>query len=257
MQKWAKHNWLYLPVYQLIVDLQCKLPPETGPCRARILSYFFNSTSQRCEKFIYGGCQGNANRYSTADECAASCCPYKGMVHSDCACGVQTCRHPSIQCRGPCTAGCVCPHGTVLDEDKEECVPLDQCPSSKTCYTRQLQQVDIIPPLQLHVQWKVKCSSSVGHAQRPAWLLTWCVHYSVSLVVAVLQDNWLIQLLTVASIVINVPWIVQWVIGCCSDWWGVLVLWLTSRLSVNYWILYWLTAVATLCNNKYNNNDVI
>ena len=115
----------------LTAGLECKLPPETGPCRARILSYFFNTTSQKCERFIYGGCQGNANRYSTAGECAISCCPYKGMVHSDCVCHLRTCSDPSVQCRDQCTPGCDCPYGAVLDEAKRECVPLDQCPSGK------------------------------------------------------------------------------------------------------------------------------
>ena len=40
----------------------CKLRPDSGPCLALIRSYFFNSSSGRCELFNYGGCKGNANR---------------------------------------------------------------------------------------------------------------------------------------------------------------------------------------------------
>lgn len=40
----------------------CKLRPDSGPCLALIRSYFFNSSSGRCETFNYGGCKGNANR---------------------------------------------------------------------------------------------------------------------------------------------------------------------------------------------------
>ena len=116
--------------YSVFVDLQCKLPPETGPCRARIPSYFFNSTSRKCEKFIYGGCQGNSNRFVTAKDCVANCCPYKGMIHSECAC-LRTCSSPSTECNGQCTPGCDCPHGTVADERRNECVPSNQCLSSK------------------------------------------------------------------------------------------------------------------------------
>ena len=52
---------------------QCTLQPVTGPCRARIPSFFYNTTSGNCERFIYGGCGGNGNRFKTATECTAHC----------------------------------------------------------------------------------------------------------------------------------------------------------------------------------------
>ena len=51
----------------------CTLPPEAGPCEAFIPSFFFNATSDRCERFIYGGCLGNDNRFSTVQECEERC----------------------------------------------------------------------------------------------------------------------------------------------------------------------------------------
>ena len=53
----------------------CGLDPVTGPvaCEAYIPSYFYNATSRKCEKFIYGGCGGTRNRFSTLDECQATC----------------------------------------------------------------------------------------------------------------------------------------------------------------------------------------
>ena len=51
----------------------CGLDPETGLCEAYIPSYFYNETSKKCEKFIYGGCGGNANRFSTQDHCQETC----------------------------------------------------------------------------------------------------------------------------------------------------------------------------------------
>merc|ERR1712150_286026 len=36
----------------------CQLPKETGPCRAAMSRYYYNSVSAKCEKFTYGGCQG-------------------------------------------------------------------------------------------------------------------------------------------------------------------------------------------------------
>ena len=52
---------------------RCILQPDTGPCRARIPSYFYNTASGSCEQFIYGGCGGNDNRFTTAAECAQHC----------------------------------------------------------------------------------------------------------------------------------------------------------------------------------------
>jgi len=51
----------------------CSLPVEVGPCRGYFPKWFYNSTSQRCEKFIYGGCQGNENRFETRELCESAC----------------------------------------------------------------------------------------------------------------------------------------------------------------------------------------
>ncbi|KAK7896238.1 hypothetical protein WMY93_021563 [Mugilogobius chulae] len=53
----------------------CELPPETGPCRAAFHKLFYNAQTQRCEPFIYGGCEGNANRFDSAEECQHLCHP--------------------------------------------------------------------------------------------------------------------------------------------------------------------------------------
>nr|XP_025044610.1 papilin-like isoform X2 [Pelodiscus sinensis] len=51
----------------------CRLPPEVGPCKARIPSYFYNPVTKSCERFIYGGCKGNGNRFATEVECLRTC----------------------------------------------------------------------------------------------------------------------------------------------------------------------------------------
>ena len=50
----------------------CDQPAAQGPCRAAQRSWFFDATAGDCKPFLYGGCQGNANRFSTFDECAAA-----------------------------------------------------------------------------------------------------------------------------------------------------------------------------------------
>ncbi|XP_037072380.1 papilin-like [Pollicipes pollicipes] len=53
----------------------CQLQPDAGKCRAYLLHYFFNTETQRCEQFGYGGCGGNANAFHTIEECRQRCMP--------------------------------------------------------------------------------------------------------------------------------------------------------------------------------------
>ena len=54
-------------------DNVCSLEPETGPCRGGFRKFFYNSTTDQCELFIYGGCGGNDNRFDTRSECISAC----------------------------------------------------------------------------------------------------------------------------------------------------------------------------------------
>ena len=52
---------------------QCQKPIVTGPCRASIPSWGYNTTTGQCEKFTYGGCLGNENRFCSQEECEYVC----------------------------------------------------------------------------------------------------------------------------------------------------------------------------------------
>ncbi len=54
-------------------DEVCSLPSESGPCKAFFRRFFHNPTTERCEQFIYGGCQGNANNFESLKECQMAC----------------------------------------------------------------------------------------------------------------------------------------------------------------------------------------
>ena len=51
----------------------CLLPEETGPCRAYFPRFYFNKRAGKCQKFIYGGCDGNANNFRTKRACNEKC----------------------------------------------------------------------------------------------------------------------------------------------------------------------------------------
>ena len=51
----------------------CYLPKETGPCRGYFVRYFYNISTGRCQRFAYGGCQGNRNNFKSLGECDNYC----------------------------------------------------------------------------------------------------------------------------------------------------------------------------------------
>ncbi|XP_014019912.1 tissue factor pathway inhibitor isoform X3 [Salmo salar] len=51
----------------------CHLDEAPGPCRGLVTRYFFDSQSQECKHFYYGGCFGNANNFKSMKACQARC----------------------------------------------------------------------------------------------------------------------------------------------------------------------------------------
>ena len=51
----------------------CHLPKVTGDCRMHIPSWFFDPQTGDCMQFVFGGCGGNENRFSSQDECRNIC----------------------------------------------------------------------------------------------------------------------------------------------------------------------------------------
>ncbi|XP_049606893.1 tissue factor pathway inhibitor 2 [Syngnathus scovelli] len=72
----------------------CLLQVDEGPCRAEMGRYYYNTVTQKCELFYYGGCQGNANNFKTYHECHKTCFRIPKIP--------QICRFPMEE--GPCRA---------------------------------------------------------------------------------------------------------------------------------------------------------
>ncbi|BFZ03061.1 hypothetical protein BsWGS_06100 [Bradybaena similaris] len=54
-------------------DNICALKSEKGNCKSMLFRYYYNSDTQMCGEFIYGGCGGNENNFETLDECESRC----------------------------------------------------------------------------------------------------------------------------------------------------------------------------------------
>lgn len=54
-------------------DVLCRLPVSFGACRTRTEEYFFDAKTGLCMPFDYAGCDGNENRFASAEECYAVC----------------------------------------------------------------------------------------------------------------------------------------------------------------------------------------
>ncbi|OQR66293.1 tissue factor pathway inhibitor-like [Tropilaelaps mercedesae] len=52
-------------VQSLPAPAKCLQPPNSGYFLANFPRWFFNYTSGECERFTYGGCNGNSNRFNT------------------------------------------------------------------------------------------------------------------------------------------------------------------------------------------------
>ncbi|XP_044730136.1 papilin isoform X2 [Chrysoperla carnea] len=51
----------------------CQLPKEEGPCNGRHERWYYNAESDKCDRFLYGGCKGNGNNFNTEDACSQKC----------------------------------------------------------------------------------------------------------------------------------------------------------------------------------------
>ncbi|KAL8575697.1 hypothetical protein ACOMHN_055886 [Nucella lapillus] len=86
--------------------------PDSGSCSAHAPYWFYNVTSERCERFVYGQCGGNDNRFTTADTCYQHCKSSASPCHSSkkkCS-GNQVCQliHPSDCFTGHCSLTAHC-----------------------------------------------------------------------------------------------------------------------------------------------------
>ena len=63
--------------------------------------YFFNTKSQQCEPFTYGGCGGNENNFESFEQCQKECCVKNTNRNAEIN-NNEVCKQPKLV--GPCRA---------------------------------------------------------------------------------------------------------------------------------------------------------
>ncbi|XP_053155536.1 collagen alpha-1(VII) chain isoform X2 [Hemicordylus capensis] len=53
----------------------CTLPLDEGDCSRYTLRWYYNNKVSKCRPFIYSGCRGNRNRFSSKEDCELQCRP--------------------------------------------------------------------------------------------------------------------------------------------------------------------------------------
>ncbi|XP_014912220.1 tissue factor pathway inhibitor [Poecilia latipinna] len=51
----------------------CLQRQDPGGCQDYAMMWFFDTVQDECARFWYGGCDGNANRFETQEECENLC----------------------------------------------------------------------------------------------------------------------------------------------------------------------------------------
>ncbi len=54
------------------LDESCLLVPDPGLCQAAFSRYYYNSETEKCTQFLWGGC-GGVVPFETLEECKNAC----------------------------------------------------------------------------------------------------------------------------------------------------------------------------------------
>ncbi|XP_021693567.1 papilin isoform X5 [Aedes aegypti] len=109
----------------------CQDAKDAGPCEEAIPRFYYDTRTRACHPFNYSGCEGNGNRFATAEECESTC------VDKHVANEVDPCESYNEECRQ-----IHCPYGIARSYDpnndcercscEEPCAAV-RCPAGTEC----------------------------------------------------------------------------------------------------------------------------
>nr|XP_029723407.1 papilin-like isoform X4 [Aedes albopictus] len=109
----------------------CQDAKDSGPCGETIPRYYYDTRTRACHPFNYSGCEGNGNRFATAQECESTC--EDKHVENE----VDPCESYNEECRQ-----IHCPYGIARSYDptndcercscEEPCAAV-RCPAGTEC----------------------------------------------------------------------------------------------------------------------------
>jgi len=84
----SKENFIFLLFVNIIAvycavrctDV-CSLAPAAGDCEDYHSAWYYDQSTDRCLKFVYGGCGGNGNRFDSQEACQRRCRINKAAVN--------------------------------------------------------------------------------------------------------------------------------------------------------------------------------
>ncbi|XP_022099462.1 uncharacterized protein LOC110984004 [Acanthaster planci] len=62
-----------LPPTTVPMSDACYLPLDMGTCSRKETKWYYDTETEQCRPFVYNGCRGNANRFSSYDNCHWEC----------------------------------------------------------------------------------------------------------------------------------------------------------------------------------------
>ncbi|KAJ8409042.1 hypothetical protein AAFF_G00240630 [Aldrovandia affinis] len=123
-------------------DSYCRAPAKVGPCRGAFPRFYYDSLTQDCKKFLFGGCRGNLNSYITEKECSKACEGISALSGRSApgpkgeVCGVP-CSPSQFDCGGEC-----CVDGEPECDHENQCsngVDEESCNSLNSSFSRLLE----------------------------------------------------------------------------------------------------------------------
>eukprot|EP01084_Bolivina_argentea_P300756 518683_1 len=115
----------------------CSLSSDAGPCEAIMPRYHYDSNTQQCEAFTYGGCEGNANNFETLSDCHATC---QAPAVGD-SCGVQ-----GQDCLALGAPAALCSDGRTCYLNCGGCVYANDANGNLVCSPEMVSE-EVCPPL--------------------------------------------------------------------------------------------------------------